>query len=734
MTRMSEPQRTQRTQSWHLPAFLRLCVLCVLCGSLVGASSLQVIPQPQTVTATDTPFDAKLAKFITVSDNASDRLSATLLQQALRETHGINCEIRLIPAKTATFHRVALTEKVDLPAADVATASSIQPAAESETYSLKIDAPGVIISADGDAGLFYGVQTLIQLLEQSQREKTALPAVSINDHPTFGLRCRYFDASQYAGTIVNTRANLEREIKLLARYKLNALVIDLYNLVPFKSFPYCADANTLSAGDWEYLVELAHQHHVTIIPSLQSFSQIYQVIWTCEEGKPYRESTAGGLICPSRPENVKFLQGLYKDLIATFKYTPILGVGCSEVGMSWNEKYCPLCKARIDKGETLQNIYSKHVRACVQAVESAAKELNRAVRPMMWADEFYMGYGGKRWTDIENIPKNTVMGHWMYWKPYDGIAGLMERGFDVLFLSATYQHNTYLIDLSPQDPVDGKWEALVNSGIRNIADQARDAAANTQKNLRGKLLGGGCATFSQHDIRSWDTTWFAFALQAEYAWGDPARSLDELLPTFSEKFAANFYGTRDVESGKVISSAYRDLDAVKSDIERNNYLIRDIIGVFDVQDKSYLDNKLEDSLKLIAALDDKTRDAIRQRCEKSIPMCDDYVAKLSALVGQVRNPTSLRYLVLSSHRMKNHVQRTLFLLDLAEQSRNPKDAAARETLQKTCRVLIDETQFIADEMDALTRAVRLNPDAPDSMGYHKVLTSFKAFDQQLRTP
>ena len=261
---------------------------------------------------------------------------------------------------------------------------------------------------------------------------------------------------------------------------------------------------------------------MTLVPSLQSFAQMYDVIWNCDAGKPYREETAPGLICPSRPENVKFLQGLYRDLISVFKYSPVVGIGCSETGMQWDKSIARFAAHEVKKGETMQDIYYKHVRDCVQAVDAAAKEAGRSVRPMMWADEFYMGYNGQRWVGITNIPTNTVMGHWKYWKDYDGISGLLERGFDVFFLSASYQHNIYLVDLSPQDPVDGKWAALLDSGIRNVADQARQAAADSQKGLRGKILGGGCATFSQHDIRSWDTTWFAYVLQAEYSWGEPA--------------------------------------------------------------------------------------------------------------------------------------------------------------------------------------------------------------------
>jgi len=216
-----------------------------------------------------------------------------------------------------------------------------------------------------------------------------------------------------------------------------------------------------------------------------------------------------------------------------FKYSPVIGIGCSEVGMQWLERYCPLCKSRMDSGETLFDIYYKHVVACSGEVDSAAMEIGRQVRPMMWADEFYMGYGGHRWIGIENIPRNMVMGHWKYWsdnahypselRDYGTMNGLLDRGYDVIYMSASYNFNTYLVDLSPDDPADGKVPILRDVGLSNIAGQARGAYLYDRKSRGGKVMGGGCATFSQHDIRCWDTTWYAYAANAECTWGDPTR-------------------------------------------------------------------------------------------------------------------------------------------------------------------------------------------------------------------
>lgn len=735
-------------------------------GADPSRPTLEVIPQPREIQLTGAPFAPAVGQVISVSDTRADRFAARLLQAAVRETHGIDERILPFAQQTTNLHQLWLGLQDRAPAR-----AASPPLAGDEGYRLVVNQEGALVTARSEAGLFYGVQTLIQLLEQSHRELAGIAGMVITDWPTFDWRGRYFDGSQYLGSIVVTRANLEREIKLLARNKLNFLLVEMYNLAPFQSFPPCADANTLALADWQSLVELAHAYHVTLVPSLQSFAQIYQVIWNCQAGRPYREETAPGIICPSRPENVIFLQGLYQDLISLFKYSPLLGIGCSEVGMQWQQHYCPRCKARVDKGETLPDIYYKHVRDCAQAVDAAAKAAGRPVRPLMWADEFYCGYNNQRWVGITNIPTNTVMGHWQYWsryqnlatqnrKDYDGIAGLLGRGFDVLFLSASFEFNTYLHDLSPALPAEGKWDVLFDSGIYNIADQARWADAYRQKGLGGKLWGGGCGTFSQHDIRCWDTTWFAYLLQAEYSWGDPTRPIAQALPGFIERFSATFYGARDRQTARTIATAWRELDDAKNDIERNNYLIRDILGEYDIHDGAYNGNDLEASLKLVTGLTEKPKgpgkqiEDIRHRCEQVARVAAASRQDLAACLANTQNSASLHHLISAAHKMENHAQRTLLLLDLEAAFRNwdsAKDPETRAkllggflTLQKQLDAVQRDTQVIADQMDELAygpASQLIWEDAGtgkpsvsasgDTTGYHKALVSLEALGRRV---
>ena len=714
-------------------------------------SPLALIPQPRWVEHAGAAFNTYAARLIRVTDTEEGRFAASLLRKAMAEVLGIKTTIAPLKRDLAELHELVLVKDGLSPL--TVSPPAVEKGREKEGYGLHVDAQGARITARSETGLFYGVQTLIQLIEQSGRKKKAIPGLTITDWPEFELRGICIEGGQSKSSVIVSRANLERTIRSAARFKMNCLEIEIYNLAPFASFPYCADADTLSRSDWEGLVELARLHHVTIVPTLQSFGQISEVIWNCDQGKPYRESTAPGLLCPSRPENIKFLQGLYKDLLTVFKTTPYLGVGCSEVWMQWNKQYCPLCQARINAGDTEWDIYCRHVLRCADAVTGAAKELGRPVRPLMWADEFYMYNLRPRYAGLEQMPPGLVLGHWQYFdkywvldnRHYDGIEGLVARGFDVMFVSACWPFNSYLVDLSPAAPTvdEGKFTLVTSSGVLNIIDQARWAQTYQAKGHPGKVLGGICATFSQHDIRCWDTTWLGYALHADYTWGDPARPWAERQNAFLQDFAASFYGARKDEAAQTIATAYRELDATKSDLERNHYLIRDIIGEYDCADPSYLTNSLEQSGDLIRELmakpqgPGKTVADVRKRSEQGLEAAQRWRVRLTKLMSQVRNPESVGHLVTAAHKIQNHAERTLYLLDqeeaLAQLDKLGNEQTARPAVQKEIKALQNKlAALMVDTQGLIAEARKLTWYRDDyATGYYQVMSMLEAFQKRL---
>ncbi len=746
--------RLERIHRLRVPAILTL--LAGLFGPSAAMAEppaqsdtpLALIPQPRRVERTDAAFDPRAARLIRVTDTEEGRFAAGLLRQAMNEVLGITLEITPLQSDSTERRELVLGGDA-LPASP----PMVEPGREKEGYGLRVEARGARITARSEAGLFYGVQTLIQMIEQSGRGRKAVPGLVISDWPEFDWRGVCIEGGQAKGSVIVSRANLELTIRRAARYKMNWLEMEIYNLAPFASFPGCADADTLSRRDWEDLVELARRHHLAIVPTLQSFGQMAEVIWNCNEGKPYREATTPGLLCPSRPENIRFLQGLYRDLLAIFKTSPYLGVGCSEIWMQWNRQYCPRCRARIDAGETEWDLYCRHVSNCAGAVNRAAEELGRAVRPLMWADEFYMYNQRPRYAGMEKLPPDLVMGHWQYFdkywvldnRHYDGIDGLAARGRDVLFVSACWPLNTHLVDLSPGDPAaaDGKFPLLVDSGVLNIVDQARWASVYQAKNQTGRVLGGICDTFSQHDIRCWDTTWLGYVLHADCTWGDPARPWAGRQDAFLHDFAASFYGAQTEDAAQTIAAAYRELDAVKSDLERNHYLIRDIIGEYDSADPTYVDNSLEQSGKRIRDLmanpqgPGRTVADIRRRAGQARTTAEQWRGRLTAQMGRVRNPQSAGYLITAAHKIQNHAERTLYLLDQEEvlfqpdkPGREPTDRPAMpdkiNALQNQLASLMADTKGLIAEMRKLTWY-----QGDFATGYFQIMGMLEACQQRL---
>ncbi|MBM4093590.1 MAG: hypothetical protein FJ276_29905, partial [Planctomycetes bacterium] len=394
-----------------------------------------------------------------------------------------------------------------------------------EAHVLRVQPSGIMARAASPAGICHAAQTLRQLLRIFAAEGK-LPCLTIVDFPTFRTRGIYLEGGQERFGRIVAKDYLIDQIRRLAEFKMNTLVIECYNVFPYASFPACADDGTLSEEDCRAIVAEAKRQHVTIVPSLQTLAQASELVWNCDEGQPYREVTAPGLTCPSNPDLYPFIEGLYRDLLRRFDDSPIIGIGCSEIDMQWQQRYCPACQKRIDTGETVRDLLLGHAEQCMAAVHRAAAGLDRPVRPLIWADEFYMYGAGKDWVGIERIPRDTVMGYWKYWSDYSGIDGLLERGYDVLGISAMYNHTFYLADLSPEQPAK-LWPPMEQTGTRNITAMLGQAAAARHAETDGQFWGVATASFSKHRLRAFDSIWYGFALNGHATWGDPRGVLDD---------------------------------------------------------------------------------------------------------------------------------------------------------------------------------------------------------------
>ncbi len=537
-----------------------------------------------------------------------------------------------------------------------------------EAYVLRIHPSGIVARGASPAGLFYAAQTLRQLLRIFSAEGT-LPCLTIVDYPTFPFRGIYIEGGQERFGRIVAKEYLIDQIRRLGEFKMNTLVIECYNLFPYASFPACADEGTLSEEDCREIVAEAKRQHVTLVPSLQTLAQASELVWNCDKGQPYRENTAPGLTCPSNPDLYPFIEGLYRDLLRRFDSAPIIGIGCSEIDMQWQQRYCPACQKRIDAGETVRDLLLGHAEQCIAAVHRVAAESGRSVRPLIWADEFYMYGPGKDWVGIDRIPRDTVMGFWKYWSDYTGIDGLLERGYDAVGISAMYNHTFYLADLSPGQPAK-LWPPMEQTGTRNITEMlGQAAAAARQAATDGRFWGVATASFSKHRLRAFDSIWYGFALNGYATWGDPRSVLDEFQAQYTQAFVRHFYDARTDDAAQSLAHVYTELDQCKSALELANQSLGDVVGVVDTQEPGYLGNTLMGALRKCAQLiasggEDRER-AMRIR-EAAVRIVHDVPALMKTLNTQqahVGRQPELADLQLAAEKIAAHAERQVLLVD-----------------------------------------------------------------------
>lgn len=89
-----------------------------------------------------------------------------------------------------------------------------------EGYTLEITSRGVTIQSRGQAGLFYGCQTLEQLMEDSRDLRIPIPCLRMTDYPEISYRAVHFDTKHH----LDRAEYYYRTIDKLARYKVNAII------------------------------------------------------------------------------------------------------------------------------------------------------------------------------------------------------------------------------------------------------------------------------------------------------------------------------------------------------------------------------------------------------------------------------------------------------------------------------------------------------------------------------
>lgn len=195
-----------------LIALIFLSGLAILSFGQV-TKKIAIIPQPVEVTETTGTFTLPKAVIITTTGT------------------GITPVTDYLKKKLATATAVTVTEKAKAPIYTVKLVLNARPEAVlgTEGYHLSVSTKNILITANQPAGLFYGVQTLLQLFPKEIESPTVvkktwtLPCVKVTDYPRFAWRGLMFDVARH----FFTKEEVKQYIDNMVRYKFNLLHLHL---------------------------------------------------------------------------------------------------------------------------------------------------------------------------------------------------------------------------------------------------------------------------------------------------------------------------------------------------------------------------------------------------------------------------------------------------------------------------------------------------------------------------
>jgi len=395
-----------------------------------------------------------------------------------------------------------------------------------EGYVLEIKNGQVTINARSEVGLFYGCQTLLQLLTDSRDKKIEIPSCRITDYPDIAYRAVHLDLKHHLDKIDYYYKMMDR----LARIKVNAVIVEFEDKLRYRNTPVIGVSNAISVEQFAALSQYAHERNIEISPLVQGLGHASYIL-KHEQYKHLREDSASDwAFSPLDSGTYDLLFALYKEAIEATPYGKYLHVGGDEVGslgtsalskksgmnpfelqMYWLNKVCAFAKKnnRIpifwdDMVFKLADLYQTTYDSGMP--EEKVKELWKKNRSKL--DE-----------NIQLFPKNCAYMRWNYGAPallgdIKAIDWYKSRNLNVMAATAAQTSWTMM----PRN----------HSNFQSIKDFCR---ITEYKNLQGIL----CTVWDDSSPH-YETVWRGLYFFALFSWNYEDMPLKDAEVLFRHRF------------------------------------------------------------------------------------------------------------------------------------------------------------------------------------------------------
>jgi len=356
----------------------------------------------------------------------------------------------------------------------------------------------ITLWAGGEPGLFYGLETLLQLLRAGARTRR-IPGLVIRDVPAFAHRMVQYDIAREQTVRM---PYLKRVIRRLASLKINEVMLYLEYRYRWTRHPAFGPPDTLTAGDARELTEFANRYCVDLIPQVNVLGHVegflrHETYARLREvpDNPYQ-------LCPTDPKSFELFRELIEEMLPHFD-SPFFHVGGDESHLLGR---CPRCKAKMEK-DGIAALYADYMARYHELLASHGK------RMMIWGDIVLQH------RDIApRLPRDVIIFDWHYQASSpDTLDFFQNSGFDVY---ASPSVGGYV----PHRFLTGWHRADTNTG-----PFFRDAAERS-------VLGACLTTWEMFFGHFFQNNWYPVAYGSAAAWNPAEPSEGGLSERFGEAF------------------------------------------------------------------------------------------------------------------------------------------------------------------------------------------------------
>ena len=470
----------------------------------LSKAGIYVIPYPKEVTLRADKFTLGKQVNIVLDKNASEleKFSATLLQEHLRDEYDIEA---VINGAVRNENSIFLTK------------SGADKKQDREQYRMTAEAGKISIRSATQDGIFYGVQTLLQLIRKND-DGVFINALEINDWPDTKVRAVHYDTKHHQ----DTQSYVESFIRDLAKYKINMLVWEWEDKLAYPSHPKIGAPGAFTVQQMQEITRYAKKYNIQLTPLVQGLGHASFILkWP--QYAQLREVPASNFeFCPLKDESYDLLFDLWDDAVTATPGSEYIHIGSDE---TYELGMCPDC-AKKEKEIGRSGLYHIFTTRATEHLAKKGRKVMAWERPMGWTMSDHKGA-----VTIAPDKRLILTESYDYETPDFKYAKEAKR----------LGHSVYAYD--PNPGVEPLFLPYFFRKPRDFATETIEGCLEHSYNYLTSHLGKG--VFDGVIRTSWDDAglhnqvWMlTFATTAAFSWNASMPSLDE----FTDTYFKNYYG------------------------------------------------------------------------------------------------------------------------------------------------------------------------------------------------